>query len=362
MNGVELTLALSATPTSSPAQSQPASAAGQSAELWSDYERVRRQVPSPVVSAPVLWRQYRAVLVRCDQLIRAADPESAQRLRQRLAALESQIGQASVDKLSNSRGNSLAMMVAEGGTIPDPEKARDQFEGIWDDEKQDFDKALKAVLSGSGGDKSSEDSLPLRVSLYDLLLQRAAEDPRANLKKVCSIALALERAVPLAPRPAEIHFLAMLMQNPSRELALPKYHDVAKRAIEMRRLAEQTALAVDPDTAPYCAQIYPWIHRQTGGGGGRRVVEEKDLLFASSESWNQIGNPISSRPFEKYRQSPEPQHGGAEGPEHSRSARVRASRLLEVGRPAACEPWTGGSSRTRIPSRRSKRSGKRPIP
>jgi len=301
MKDVELTVALSGTTTTNPAQSQPSPADVEPADLWSHYEDLRTQVPSPAVYAPVLWRRYRAFLVRCDQLIRAADLESERRLRPQLDALEREIGQARVDKLSNSRGNSLAMMVAEGSSIPDPDKARDQFERVWEDEKQDFDKALKAVLSGSGGDKSIEDPLPLRMSLYDFLLQRAEEDPKENLKKVCSIALALERSGSLAPRPAEIHFLAMLMQNPSRDPASPRYQDVAKRAIQIRRLAEQTALAVEPDAAPYCAQIYPWIRKLVAEGDEARRRGE-DLLFASSDSWNQSETHFQQA-FEKYRQA-----------------------------------------------------------
>jgi hypothetical protein len=257
-------------------------------DFWSNYHAFRGQVPSPASYAPVLWRRYSDLLVRWDQLLRVDDPEAARTVGNSLVELGRQIEQARILRLEASRGNSLVTAAAEGSVIADPEKARDAFDRVWDAPKKAYDKALEELLPGAGaGGRGDREGL--RASIYDLLMQKAAEDPARDLDAVYNVAQAIARNEPLARRPTEIHFLIMLKEHLRLDRSSRKSVDLVRLAIEVRRIAERTALAVPdvggPEVAPYGDEIPPWIRALVESADEQRRRGE-DLLFASSDESN----------------------------------------------------------------------------
>lgn len=177
---------------------------------WQAHATLASQVPSPAVYAPQLWRQYQSILLRCEQLALAGDMNSATSLARELHALQLGLERTRLLDL-NSRQNSLVMGAACGALPPISTTAQDAVSQLWNCPEGELAKRWNAILQ-SASQSGNVDDLPRQVAT--LLYERAIADPATNLQKVSQLLVAVED--PLFPRPAEVHFLRMLL------LGLPK--------------------------------------------------------------------------------------------------------------------------------------------
>src|SRR6185369_4433241 len=113
------------------------------------------------------------------------------------------------------------------------------------------------------------DALAQRVfslRLSDLILERASDDPGNFLDKAYQLLRRVGtlddplRPDRLKPRPAELHFLAMLRRDraPIAKTNMA-YFELLQRALRLRRMAERAALALRPNAPAYSEQVFPWI-------------------------------------------------------------------------------------------------------
>src|SRR5262249_11772554 len=146
-------------------------------DAWKKFQTLSKQVPSPLVYTPHIWRQYQDTLIRYEQLLRAGDRRKAPDLKKDLDKLEEDIARGQRLEV-NSTGTSLAMPLALGqhASWSDSEidghvsalfrAPPEKYEPLWDSmQKSATDHRGKALL---------------KLRLTGRLLDRAAESPTAN--------------------------------------------------------------------------------------------------------------------------------------------------------------------------------------
>src|SRR5262249_47390088 len=179
-------------------------------------DQLAAQVPPPSAYTPHLWRQYLEALLRHEQLLRADDAASAEKIRSEvLPALEKKIRAARERKLYSAFG-SLAMAGALGVSpavgagakkrgAADPAAA--ELEKLWG-EKDPVPALRKKIAEWVEPEKDRWQSHLLRVRLSGLLARHAAANPETALKPAAQLLtdpqLLLTATVnDTAPRPTE---------------------------------------------------------------------------------------------------------------------------------------------------------------
>jgi hypothetical protein len=251
---------------------------------WQSFQKLDKEVPSPAVYSPNLWRQYQEFLLRFELMIRVGDSDLANAMLNKVKDLGSQIVQARSEKL-NSAQNSNPMPAAAGLGRWQPDLLIKQFGELWDLKPDDWAGKWDGILKSAKANSITEKQV-LRVQMADLLIKKVAENPRANLEKGAKLARTLEDKV--SPRPAELHFLVMLNRdrvvNPQPD---SEYYSAIKAALELRLLAEKTAFNLSADGHPYSERVYPWIKSPVELADDSRRIGQ-DLLFASNpSSWTE---------------------------------------------------------------------------
>jgi hypothetical protein len=248
-------------------------------ELDKAWEKCRQlKARSPAVTSPHLWRQYQDTLLRYEQLLRAGDPtRKAAGLEKELEDLYSKITRA--DPLPVSVQNALPLPAALGLTTPLSEELQSRFDSLWQAAEDQRPPVWDALRQWTQAKDDGTKKL-LCVQLSRLLLQKAIQAPE-NLAKAHELIQLLDGLG--GPLPAEAHYLAML----DRDLASPRPdRDLLGMALETRRLAEETALAVHPASQEknpfpsYSELVYLWIEDRVVQADQQRRLGE-DLLFAS---------------------------------------------------------------------------------
>jgi Mg-chelatase subunit ChlD len=249
---------------------------------WSTFQRLEESVPSPGVYSPHLWRQYQEYLLRYEQLVRIGDKTGAEGLAKRLGEKEQELLRAQHLVLGSAE-NSLAMPAAAGlGSLSADQRAT-EFNQLWDAKPDEVSKVWDQILKTKGG-TSRADLQRLRVELGVQLMKRAAEDPVRNLENAAQLARVIWKGSSLAP--AEIQFLAILERDRPRDpRPASAYFDGVKKALTVRLLAEQTALAIPPKGHPYSEQVYPWIEEKVIAADKERLRGQDLLLASDRPSW-----------------------------------------------------------------------------
>jgi hypothetical protein len=249
-------------------------------EQWQKHEALRREVPTPYVYTPQLWRRYEDTLLLYEQLVRAGSDEVA-KVEATLGRLEDEIARGRSRKLPSVQ-NSAAMPAALGltPTWPDHEAALSKLGELWNagPEKQDE--------LWTQWQTQVPDPQLLRLRLSTLIVERAAQDARPETLDKASKLLQRIGATDRR-RPVEAHFLAMLRRDldPQRTPGL----DLLQNALQLRELAEESALAIPSGKRahPYSEVVFPWIKAEVVQADERRTKGE-DLLFATQEArWNE---------------------------------------------------------------------------
>jgi len=244
---------------------------------WERHKELAAQVPPPEAYTPALWRQYRDTLLRYEHLIdMGASPTVVARLTGRLTELELALAKGRRLDL-NSVQNSLAMPAVTGLSTSPPDAAtRRQFGELWNTPAPEQAAVWARLNLGSVSDRQLR-----RTQFYELLLDRAAEDPAAHFLPAGKLLRVL--ADPVAPRPIEAHYLAILQ----RDLPQPQPPaDLLRSAMRTMGNSDRAALAVQPNAYPYSEAVLPWTQARVTDGDARRRPGQ-DLVFASdTASWD----------------------------------------------------------------------------
>lgn len=251
---------------------------------WARCAELSRQSPPPYVNHPQLWRQYRDLCLRYEQLLRAGEDKAAAALEVKFTSLEARLN-AAVPEHAACLENSLAMPAALGLALPRglDEKVVQGWRRLWRadtaEERQDRWKELRGLVQGDVAEKV----LRLRCGalLLDELAGTADEPARTRAAAVLDLITA-----DAGPRPAELHFLYMLLKN--------LHGEPEARALQLvcraRREAEEAALALPPASAAgspaYSERVFPWIRDKILKADEARRQGE-DLLFSSVKEQRQ---------------------------------------------------------------------------
>ncbi|QDU95982.1 vWA domain-containing protein [Lignipirellula cremea] len=252
-------------------------------EAWQRCEQLSSAQNSPCDYAPQLWRIMLDTLVRYEQLIYLGDQQSADALRVRLEDLAFQIEQKCTISLASMQ-NTLAMPAVAGC---DRDVYRRQAEAtvnqLWTAPPAQtsdlWTKQTQTIISQAATNPDLALRL-FRLSVFDVLIDRAAEDPQRNLAPAARLApLAGD---PLHPLPAEIHFVVML----NRDLDITGFSaedlDRVRLAIEVRRVAERAAAAAGRGYA-LSEEVSPWIRDLVDAADKDRRAGE-DMLLAGPQA------------------------------------------------------------------------------
>lgn len=265
----------------------PAEAPGQAfkappalAERWQVHARLDAATPPANVYTPRLWRRYRDLLLRYEQLLRAGETTTAERLAATLVRLEKTLDDTrTLAAISDSRPNALPLIAALGSD--DPTKRTDAqekaFRELWD--VRGTAATRDAKLEGLRGP---------RLTAY--LLEKAADVARPAGEFDDAADLLYAASDPAVPRPIEAHYLLMVRDFFARQREFgsenerPAVNDLRK-ALAVRRQAESAALGVVGPAYAYSERVWPFTKGTVEAADALRRPGE-DLLFCSAKSWN----------------------------------------------------------------------------
>ena len=243
-------------------------------KAWDNATRLAAQTPPPEVYSPQVWQQYRATLLRYEQLLRAGDDANAATMAEKLQDLERQIEQAKRVPLA-SASNTFTMSNVSGAA-PLPTDAAKKFEQMWgagDDEMASEWTKIQGTLPADLATRQS-----IRLNFIERVFNRAVENPRENLVKCMQLTVLLND--PAVPRPAESHLLLMLARNLplNPKLLSAELSSLITLALKVRLQAEQAALGLSGNGHPYSERIRPWIEPLIHDADEHRALGQ-DLLF-----------------------------------------------------------------------------------
>ncbi len=238
------------------AESQTAYAPSPSlATAWERYAERSRLRPAPASHAPHLWRVYGATLLRAEELALARDYDSATAVLAQAAELET--------LLDGSRSSDVGdpqLVDAVFGSPRTHADTRAMVDKLWTAAPDAATKVAESVLPSS--------------AVYDVLIDRAAEDPARSLGRAAEVVRLIDR--PGRPRPASAQLLLFLANqfppNRAGEHAL-----LIRTALTVHRRGELAATAGGQGLAE---RIAPWIEARLKAADGERVAGI-DRLFAT---------------------------------------------------------------------------------
>jgi hypothetical protein len=240
-------------------------------DAWASYHALQGKATA-TACAPRDWRLWQAWLERHEQLrLAGADAASDAALRQAREA-EERVRRAGDLNLVSTKAT-LAMPALAGAVDLTPSDPDPLLERLW--------RAASGERLAVWEDlRKGQDVAALRRRLQGGLVRQAADNPARNLAKSAALLLLIDD--PASPvRAGEAHFLVMLqrdlaVQPPPEALAM-----LVSRALRLRLMAEQAALAVGEGGYAYAERIYPSIRRLMDHADRAREKGE-DLVFAST--------------------------------------------------------------------------------
>jgi hypothetical protein len=259
-------------------------------EHWKACKALEDGTPSPAVYTPRLWRRYRELLLRYEQMVQAGTDGAANRLDRSLKDAEDQLrgglGLQVGGRPPQSRGNDLPLSAALGlaadGGAGDP-----LFGPIWR-ARSDWDREWDQLFKTAEKEHIPPDVLRLRF--FDYLLRQATDSAatREDVEKAARLT-GLTGMRTDTPRPAEAHLLVMTQKFFDTVKAGEPPVELWKRALSVRRQAEQAALGVVPPQPnsrpphPYSEQLWPHLTAAIEQADVRRRDGE-DRLFATADA------------------------------------------------------------------------------
>src|SRR5207248_8269235 len=98
------------------------------------------------------------------------------------------------------------------------------------------------------------------------------------------------------PLPAEAHLLVMLRKYVPLENRPPSSWQPVRQALQVRRLAERTALGIPPRLAgyPYSEQVHAWTRTAVERADEHRRKGEDHLFATDDRAWNQAKESLAA--------------------------------------------------------------------
>lgn len=275
---------------------------------WNTSAALRRQVPIPEVSTPHLWRQYRDMLLRWEQLERAgAASRRTEILKDRCDRLEAEIRKkARVDVPTRGIVRALPLPgvmglgLAKDKTRLQAEAIKENWPQLWrapDKEKlaQALQDAFKTPTVTTNWD--SEEGKILFGQLCRELLVYVRDNPsladdirplNGKDSKVLAFVHRLDDLFEVLPPagvqyPAELNYLVMLLKDVDPK-SPPAVAEV-QTALRVRLLAEEAALVAAADV-----QSYPYS--EVGASWIRLEVAQADDARRQGEDWLVASEPV----------------------------------------------------------------------
>jgi hypothetical protein len=269
-------------------------------DQWTEWRKLGKMTPHPAVYSPALWRRYQDLLVRYEQLLRAGDPtKKAGDIAGKLVAMRKKLeAEARFDPAEATLSLSFPMAETLGIPLPLPDaELRAKLQKIWDagksEQRIEFFKELTDWAKRQDDVKLSQMRVQIYRSFLDFVAQSPGvrdtdlvgaqadkDDPRPRVVALLDL---LESKLGL-PRPAEVHFLTMLLKDISS--ATPPEFERLRESLLIRLLAERAALAVGDGGHPYSEVLLPWNRERIAAADSTRRPGE-DLLFATtSVDWD----------------------------------------------------------------------------
>lgn len=270
------------------------------AKIWSRHVRLASVEPAPWVYTPRRWSDYRARLVRLDQLASAGAEEAANRLETDLEGLARRMMDERLLNLPETARNSLVTNAVRGGLVDLP--ASTDFSRLLSAETpKELEEVIASLQTAAGRERNDRSPQPL-IAAADFLFKHAASNPRQNLDVAARQLLGL--LDPDVPRPTETHFLLMLSRASKRlpQGALAKWP--AAKALDIRRLAERAALGIGGAEIQsghfYSAQILSWLRPVIVWGDEERRRAEDRLFTSEAPVWTDSAVPALTKAEEWY--------------------------------------------------------------
>ena len=251
-------------------------------KAWDNAARLAALTPPPEVYSPAVWQQYRATLLRYEQLLRAGDNDHAKEMADQLPALELLIEHAKNVPL-DSASNTLTMAKLAGAAPLSIDDSK-IFETLWG--AGDDDRASEWTKQQAKLPKDLETRQALRLKLLERIIRRAQENPRDNLLKAMQLTALLNDAA--VPRPAESHWLLMLVRRLPQDprLLSTDFANLVTLALKVRLQAEQAALGLPSSGHPYSERVRPWIESQIREADEHRALGQDLLFIRETARWD----------------------------------------------------------------------------
>ena len=257
-------------------------------ETWGSFAKLSALSPAPSDYDPARWRRYQDLLLRYEDLLGAGDVDSAAHVLGTLQALGQEIARGQRLDLSSFQ-NTLAMPSAAGSAIPDLTDRFGDFKAIWD-ASPDQQSKHGTTCSRRRGRATGYRASYCGCSSTNTCCC-AEKGLSEDLAKAYQLVQISDDAV--APRPAEIKFLAMIERDrPRTPPPPPEYFSLLQQALKLRVFAERTALGVQAGEYSYSGQMMPWVRPLINQADRERQFGQ-DLLFAAdSRNWQTAGDHL----------------------------------------------------------------------
>lgn len=240
---------------------------------WQQYEQSLTELPEVLAQNPAGWREYEATLLRYDELVAAGDETHAAALQSRLSTMAANLARDPLPP-PMSLQNSLAMFSVSGDCELPLADAGQLVSALW--EAAPIQQTQLWAAQQAKYQSNATNLHLLRIAAFSLLVDRAVDDPAGNLARASQIAQQI--ASPLHPLPVEIQWLAMLDRYLPPAALSENGGERIGRAIRLRGLAEQAAVAHTENACPLAAEVAPWIAADVAAADVQRRSGE-DLLF-----------------------------------------------------------------------------------
>lgn len=263
---------------------------GKLQQRWEAYRELDQLEPHPSLYSPRRWREYRACLVRFDELLRArATPDQVRPVEARLEILGGVLNdERFLMKLPESHQNSLVSDVIRGGVVDSKSTDPQAYLNFWSPPAGLEAAKVWETLVGAEPRPGNEPRRPLRSLIDDYVIRRVEGNPFDNLRTAAQ-RLGQTRGNDY-PQPAEAHFLVMLEKylGPVRNDRHPSLWPRVGRALTVRRQAERAALGIVPEMSGYARseQLLPWIRGPVEKADAKRRLGEDRLFSAQDADWS----------------------------------------------------------------------------
>jgi hypothetical protein len=241
--------------------------------VWKEYRELAAAMPSPLKYVPHLWRNYADGIRRFEELEVAGDSATSQRVRSKTRALKKQIEETLTLTLVPQ---TLALGDLQHFISNDPNvRLREVMNELVNRTNETRTGYWQTVRHLPGSDPTRN-----RIEWCRALLSWIADDPATRLKHAPTLISLVADGLPILP--AELHFISMLAQDLPLAKASSNRPALIRKAILIRQLAEDTAVAASKSGFGGGEQILPWLEAVIEEGDRSRRFAE-DLLFATND-------------------------------------------------------------------------------